>query len=465
MLRVAELEKAIGEGHGDWKLADLLPSLPLESLTAENFPHVHRDHPLDTALRRMSHVQMNVLPVVSRANVRQLKGVVTRRDILAAYEATGKPERYVETDGERTGAPGVLLAGVVVATLSILILIGFLNYSYRTERQARARSEFETGNALLRQDRVGEAIEQYRNALSISRDNGDYRLALGLALVKARHLNEAGIYLQQLLKADPDNGRANLGMAQISVEQSGIQDAVTYYHRAIYGAWPSGAEEERVRARFELVDFLVKNGQRKQALSELLALAEQGPKVPEVQKRVAHLLLQLGSARQAADLFREILREHARDAEASTGLGEAEFALGDYRLAQRAFEDSLKWDPSDEKARQRLQVSSEILSLDPTMRGLSSRERYRRSMRVLNEVVERVQRCVSGHESQVTPDVQQLLAGAQKALEQQAHSDLSDVTQDNLSLSEQLWAKRARLCGPVASTDEPLELVLSSAPR
>jgi CIC family chloride channel protein len=466
MLRIGELEKAVREGHGDWKIADLLPtSQPLESLTAETFPHVHEDHPLDTALRRMSQAQMNVLPVVSRANVRQLKGIITRRDILDAYELGGSRGKRPEANGEHTVAPGMLLAGVVVATLGILILIGFLSYSYRAERQVRARNDFENGNALLRQDRIGDAIEQYRNALSISRDKGEYRLALGLALVKARHFNEAGIYLQQLLKADADNGRANLGMAQIAAAQGRVQDAVTYYHRAIYGTWLSSAGDERIQARFELVDFLVKNGQGKQALSELLALAEQGPKNPQVKKRVGRLLLSLGSWRQAADEFREVLRENDRDAEASAGFGEAEFALGSYRIAQHAFEVSLKWNPTDENVKGRLQVCNEILAIDPAIRGLSSKDRYRRSIRVLNEALDRVQSCLSAHENEATPEVQQLVAGAQKVLRRTARSDLSDVTQDNLSLAEQLWTKRARICGPPAAADQALDLVLRSATK
>ncbi|MBA0089197.1 MAG: hypothetical protein HRJ53_29755, partial [Acidobacteria bacterium Pan2503] len=52
---------------------------------AGDFPHVHIDHPLHVALHRMGASQLDLLPVVSRANVRQLRGVVTLEDILADY--------------------------------------------------------------------------------------------------------------------------------------------------------------------------------------------------------------------------------------------------------------------------------------------------------------------------------------------------------------------------------------------
>jgi CIC family chloride channel protein len=49
------------------------------------FPHVHADHPLDLALERMGAARVDVLPVVNRANVHDLLGVVRLRDVLVSY--------------------------------------------------------------------------------------------------------------------------------------------------------------------------------------------------------------------------------------------------------------------------------------------------------------------------------------------------------------------------------------------
>jgi CBS domain-containing protein len=58
----------------------------LSELVDENdFPHVHEDHPLHVALDRMGASHLDLLPVVSRANVHQLAGVVTLQDALAVY--------------------------------------------------------------------------------------------------------------------------------------------------------------------------------------------------------------------------------------------------------------------------------------------------------------------------------------------------------------------------------------------
>jgi CBS domain-containing protein len=55
------------------------------------FPYVHPDHPLSLALERMGAAAMDTVPVVSRANIRQVYGVVTLPDILAAYGVSKQP--------------------------------------------------------------------------------------------------------------------------------------------------------------------------------------------------------------------------------------------------------------------------------------------------------------------------------------------------------------------------------------
>ena len=53
------------------------------------YPYVHRDHPLSYALERMGASGVDVLPVVSRANIHQLYGIVRLRDILAKFGVAG----------------------------------------------------------------------------------------------------------------------------------------------------------------------------------------------------------------------------------------------------------------------------------------------------------------------------------------------------------------------------------------
>lgn len=64
-------------GAGDSALRDLVDDI--------NFPHVHTDQSLDLALERMGTNHLQVLPVVSRADIHNLLGVVTLNDVLESY--------------------------------------------------------------------------------------------------------------------------------------------------------------------------------------------------------------------------------------------------------------------------------------------------------------------------------------------------------------------------------------------
>jgi CIC family chloride channel protein len=56
------------------------------------YPYVHADHPLSYALEQMRDNGIDVVPVVSRANIYQMNGVVALTDILSTYGIRGKPE-------------------------------------------------------------------------------------------------------------------------------------------------------------------------------------------------------------------------------------------------------------------------------------------------------------------------------------------------------------------------------------
>jgi chloride channel protein, CIC family len=56
-----------------------------ELVDAQLFPHLHADQSLHLALERMGESGFDLLPVVSRADVHQLEGVVLRRDVLDSY--------------------------------------------------------------------------------------------------------------------------------------------------------------------------------------------------------------------------------------------------------------------------------------------------------------------------------------------------------------------------------------------
>ncbi len=71
------LERALADGKAEEKLVSLFDTL--------DFPHAHADHPVHLVLERMSKLHIDILPVVNRANIHKLEGVVTLRDVLDSY--------------------------------------------------------------------------------------------------------------------------------------------------------------------------------------------------------------------------------------------------------------------------------------------------------------------------------------------------------------------------------------------
>jgi CIC family chloride channel protein len=57
-------------------------------LGGELVPNLHPDHPLETALRYVD--RWPVIPVVSRADFRELEGVISQRDVLERYREFGE---------------------------------------------------------------------------------------------------------------------------------------------------------------------------------------------------------------------------------------------------------------------------------------------------------------------------------------------------------------------------------------
>jgi len=77
MLTTETLGCAFVDGRKELPVKDLVDALQV--------PHLHTDHPLHLALDRMSTYHLDVLPVVHRADIHKLEGVVTLPDVLNAY--------------------------------------------------------------------------------------------------------------------------------------------------------------------------------------------------------------------------------------------------------------------------------------------------------------------------------------------------------------------------------------------
>ena len=77
VLTRANLQEACKSAFPGQRVGDLI--------LGREFPHLHSDQPFDLALDRMGSTHLDLLPVVSRANVHELVGIIRLQDVLESY--------------------------------------------------------------------------------------------------------------------------------------------------------------------------------------------------------------------------------------------------------------------------------------------------------------------------------------------------------------------------------------------
>ena len=349
---------------------------------------------------------------------------------------------------------------LIVLAIAVLFALDLvLAKEDRAASRGQARHLFEEAVGLAGQGERLEAVDRFRSAYSTERTNPTYQRALAAALLSAGKPADAEAIAADRLQHDPGDAEASEIMAQSLAREGKLPEAISYYHRAIYGQWDRDPARNRVRARFGLVDVLATQDAREELLAELLPLQREAPADVATRRRIAHLFTAAGSPTRAIEIFRDLLRQNHRDADAYAGLGEAEFERGNYRTALADFTAAADLKPASPEIAAGLARSNQVLGLDPTQRGLRLDERYRRSLALLGLVLQVGDSCFG---RTAVDSVRALVDTARTVGKQRPPAKPSyRAIERNLDLAEQLWQARRRECpSPVPESERPLALVL-----
>lgn len=356
------------------------------------------------------------------------------------------------------------LAAVIAAIVLLFAFTGTLAKIWNRQRLDRASEQFQTGEQLARMGQHEEAIQHYLAALTLSRDNTQYELALALTLVKLDRLTQAEAYLAETLAADPTNAAANLSLARIAAGRNNMNDAVLYYHRAVYGLWADTPVDHRLQARLELADYLVSRGQTRAAVAELVAVESDTPADHALHMTLATRYLKYRVPDQAAAQFRDAAAEKKDDPAAWTGLAEAEMAAGNYGAAEKAFQQAVRYDPRNKTLQARLSLAEDVTELDPSVRLLGTVEQYKRSRALLQRASSALTAC--------TQDLPRLPVEAQAAenasrglLDHPARRPVIDDVNKNLGVVAALWKQRLAVCPKTPVKDDALSMVMGRLAR
>ncbi|HEV7387934.1 MAG TPA: tetratricopeptide repeat protein [Gemmatimonadaceae bacterium] len=347
------------------------------------------------------------------------------------------------------------LALTLVAILLLFVADTALARADRTATRLTAADEYRVGENLIRHNRLHDAIEHLRTAATLDRDRPVYTVALAQAMLAEGRSLDAEQMLIPLLERDATDGGANLAMARVLAKQSRVDEAKSYYHRAIYELWPGDAERSRAIARFELIDLLARTGARQELLAELLPIQDESPDDTVLRRRVANYFVLAGSPSRASDIYRDLLRKNSRDAEAYVGLGRAALALGNYPVARNDFLAAQRIAPEDSSIVKTIKLADSVIALDPTQRGLGLDEQVRRSRQLVQMTIKAAHKCL---------DIEAPSVGA--ALDSVARSLIapagmvsrSQAIDENISIAGALWRMREGKC-TARPEDEALALV------
>jgi tetratricopeptide (TPR) repeat protein len=335
----------------------------------------------------------------------------------------------------------------------------FLAKKEKQESHVESERFYQAGQKAMQQGAPQIAVEQFTAAYAIARDNHEYQIALAEALIASGRLPEAEDTLSDLLQKDGTNGPANFAMARALVKEGRTAEGISYYHRAIYGQWGQSDVAHRRVARFELVDLLAAQNDKEALLAELLPLQEQAPDDAATQLKLGRLFITAGSPARAIPLFRAVLQQNTAKPDAYAGLGEAEFVQGDYRAALADFLQASHFRPEDSAIKSRIELSRQLLTLDPNLRGLSAEEQHRRSLALLDLILREVRDCTAS----AAPPGRDLVDQAEKV--RKGHvtaSQQSAAYESTVELLDKLWQIDKASCAAQSKSSEPLAIVMES---
>jgi tetratricopeptide (TPR) repeat protein len=368
-----------------------------------------------------------------------------------------------------------VLMVLTLAAVAAFAAVSHLVARFNANQQSRGRRLYAQGMADLNAGAADRAIEEFRAALTCDRANPQYQLSLGRALRDNGRLDEAESYLESLWQRTPEDGTINLALARVAARRGSLEDAIRYYHNAMYGVWSIDPDANRRDARLELVEFLLRKGAHAQAQSELVALAAFLPPDPDLHLRAAVLFAQAQDYPDALAEYERVLRLDRGNPAALAGAGEAASHAGRYRTAQRYLQLAVNAKPQDSTLRYLLSSANLILETDPFVRRISDAERNRRIAAAFAKAGERLSSCAKQRgvnlSAAANPSVPPSSPSASLAalesrwlaarrdlprLRSAGEADLPDVIMD---LVFQIEQQTAEDCGEPQGADQALFLI------
>jgi len=377
----------------------------------------------------------------------------------------------------------------LLAGLAVVLFLGVtvLSRLYHAQQESLGNRWFNRGLVDLKAQRFDRAVIEFRAALVYARDDYSYQLNLAEALLGMKRPAEAYAYLVNLWEREPEDGLVNLELARMAAQRGQKDQALRYYHNAIYATWSdttwsdsttdtnsdvtlsdpterrqrSDQEERRRETRLELIEFLLKINARTQAQSELIALEENVGDDAVEQAHVGDLFIRAQEYEHALAAYRSSLKSNRRDPAALAGAGLAAFELGRYDLAREYLQAAVNANSSDAQSADRLKTAELVLRMDPFRAGISAAQREQAVVESFAAAGDRLKSCSAGASAETSAETDLGVSWA-KMKPQITAVELRrnpDAAQKAMDLVFSIERQTSDGCGTPGDTDAALLLI------
>jgi tetratricopeptide (TPR) repeat protein len=293
---------------------------------------------------------------------------------------------------------------------------------------------YNLGIVLSEQGETDQAIDYYRQAITLRPDYAEAHYNLGRLLAEQDHFDDAIAHYEKAVEINPTDPQAqnNLGVTLFGIGR--VDDAVVHYRKALE------IQPDYAEASCNLANALIALGDFDGAIARYSVCLSRIPDQPEAQYNLASAFLREGRIDEAIVHYQKALQLNPESADAHANLGSALLARGRVRDAIAEYTKALQISPENLAALSNLawllatsgdaslRNGSEAVALAERAESASSRSsNYATVLRILAAAYAESGRFAEARET------------AQKALETangQGNTVLADALQGELALYE-----------------------------
>ncbi len=202
-------------------------------------------------------------------------------------------------------------------------------------------AQYNLGIVLSERGDTDQAIEHYREAISLRSDYTEAHYNLGRLLAEQGHFDDAIAQYQKTIELDPTDPEARNNLGVILFGTGRVDDAVACYRKALE------IQPDYSEASCNLANALIVTEDFDGAIANYLSCLAVIPNQPAAQYNLASALLRKGRTDEAIAHYQKVLQLTPESADAHANLGTALLAKGNVQDAMAEYTKTLQISPEN----------------------------------------------------------------------------------------------------------------------